>query len=280
VLTRLEAYSSWLSAPALPLSDNGREETDLIQIRNIDGLDPVKATVNTAPFGSVDGTAYTGSDVSNRNIVLTLHPNPDWNTWKFESLRRLLYAYFMPKLQTRFIFYSDDIPPVEIYGYVEGCSVNPFSKDVEVQVSVICTDPYFTALDPTIILGQSARDNSNPTKVQYNGSIATGINLQVTRTSGATPTSIGVQIGDPGLSHFRVTAGVDATKYLSMGSLPGQKFVQNVAYSNGVITNLLSKIQAGSSWPILQPGENDFSIITDTGVQDWKLTYFERYGGL
>jgi hypothetical protein len=30
----------------------------------------------------------------------------------------------------------------------------------------------------------------------------------------------------------------------------------------------------------LQPGENDFSVITNAGVQDWTLTYYERYGGL
>ena len=33
-------------------------------------------------------------------------------------------------------------------------------------------------------------------------------------------------------------------------------------------------------WPILQPGENEFSVITDQGVQDWELIYFERFGGL
>ena len=72
MLTEVKAYSSWRSAPTLPLSDSGRAETDLIQIRNIDGLDPVKASVNTSPFGSVDGASYVGSSVESRNIVLTI----------------------------------------------------------------------------------------------------------------------------------------------------------------------------------------------------------------
>ena len=61
-----------------------------------------------------------------------------------------------------------------------------------------------------------------------------------------------------------------------------QKFVQNVNIGSGVITNLLSKvhIQEGSLWPTFQPGENEFSVITDHGVHDWELTYFERFGGL
>jgi hypothetical protein len=59
-----------------------------------------------------------------------------------------------------------------------------------------------------------------------------------------------------------------------------QKFVQNVGIGSGVIGNLLSKMQEGSQWPIFQPGENEFSVITDQGGQDWELTYFERFGGL
>lgn len=280
MLTKMQAYSSWLSAPELTLDDAGREETDLIQIRNITGLDPVKATVNTAPFGSVDGAAYTGSDVATRNIVLTVHPNPDWADWTFESLRRLLYSYFMPKLQTRLVFYSDDMPPVEIYGYVEDTNVNQFSSDLEMQVSIICPDPYFTAVEATVITGQSTRDNSSPTKVPYDGSIATGINVQVLRRTDPSPTTIGVQVGSPALSYFNVTAGVDASKYFLVNSLPGNKYVRNVATANGVITNLLSAVQQGSQWPILQPGDNNFSVITNQGGQDFQLTFYERYGGL
>ena len=98
MLTKLQAYSSWESAQTLLLPDSGREETDRLQIRNIDGLNPVKGTVNTSPFGSVDGAAYTGTDIDTRNIVLTIRPNPDWDQWTIEGLRKLVYSYFMPKL--------------------------------------------------------------------------------------------------------------------------------------------------------------------------------------
>lgn len=280
MLTKLEAYSSWESAPILPLSDNGREETDLIQIRNIVGLDPVKAAVNTSPFGSVDGVAYTGSSVPSRNIVLTIHPNPDWHNWTFESLRRVIYSYFMPKMLTRLVFTSDDISPVEIYGYVEDVSVNPFSKDVEIQVSIICPDPYFTDVTATLVTGDTT-DGSNPIEINYEGSIEAGINVEVLRKSDPAPTHIAIQIGESVISYFNAAASVDATKYFLMNSVPGAKYVRNVAWNTGVITNLLSKLQTGSQWPTLKPGLNDFSVITDTpGNQGWQLRYFERRGGL
>lgn len=280
MLTKLEAYSSWESASTLPLSDSGREETDLLQIRNIDGLDPVKAAVNTSPFGSVDGSAYTGSSVVTRNIILTIHPNPDWRNWTFESLRRLVYSYFMPKLLTRLVFYSDDIPPVEIYGYVESVGVNQFAPDIEILVSIICPDPYFTAVTATLVIGDTT-DGSNPIEIAYQGSIEAGINVELLRVSDPAPTYIAVQIGESVISYFNVAASVDSTKYFLMNSVPGAKYVRNVQFGTGVITNLLSKLQTGSQWPTLKPGMNDFSVITDTpGKQGWQLRYFERLGGL
>lgn len=282
MLTEVKAYSSWHSAPTLPLIDNGRAETDLIQIRNIEGLDPVKASINTSPLGSVDGEAHTGSNVTSRNIVLTLHPNPDWDQWSYEGLRRLIYAYFMPKRPTRLIFYSDDMPAVEISGIVEDVSDNRFSSDLELQVSIICPDPYFTALEPEIITGQSVRPEGTIAPIQYDGTIEAGMRVKVTRVSDPAPSLIGIQIGDPAISYFNVAATVSDDMYFEMSSIPMQKFVQNVGIGSGIITNLLSKaeVREGSSWPLLQPGEQEFSVITDQGVQDWELTYFERFGGL
>ena len=280
MLTEVKAYSSLLDAPELLLSDAGRAETDLIQVRGINGLDPVKASVNTSPYGSVDGAAYIDSNVLTRNIVLTVGLNPDWDEWTYESLRRLLYSYFMPKRPVQLVFYSDDMDPVQIKGVVESAEINAFSKDPEFVISVICPDPYFVALEPTILTGQSIRAGGTVTEVQYDGNIETGFFVQVTHSTSPDPTTIGIQVGDPQLSYFNVAAVVSASKDFEMSSLAMQKFVQNVDLSTGVISNLLSKIQQGSDWPLLQPGVNDFSVITDTGVQDWELTYYERFGGI
>jgi Phage tail protein RIFT-related domain len=281
VLTEVKAFSSWRSAPVMPLNGS-RPETDLIQVRNISGLDPVKASVNTSPYGSVDGASYVGSSLTNRNIVLTLHPNPDYDNWTYESLRRLIYAYFMPKRPTKLVFYSDDMIPVEISGIVEGVIVNMFSKDPELQVSIICPDPYFTALEATVITGQTVRPGGDVVVVDYGGTIEAGINVKVTAVTAPNPTAIVVQLGDPSITSFGVDATVDPSMYFELSSIPMRKFVQNVGIGSGVITNLLSKvsIQEGSAWPTLQPGENEFLVITDQGAQDWELTYFERFGGL
>lgn len=281
MLTEVKAYSSWPSAPTLLLSDTGRAETDLIQVRDIKGLSPVKASVNTSPFGAVDGAAFVGSSVLSRNIVLTVRPNPDWDDWSYESLRKLLYSYFMPKRLVRLVFESDDLVPVEIYGYVEDFSDNIFSSDPEYLISIICPDPYFTSVDPVILTGQAIREGGGVTDIDYDGNLETGIYVKLNYTSGSEPTFIGIQSGDSAQnSVFWVIASVSSTKYFEINSVPRQKFVELVDLDNGVITNLLSNVEEGAIWPYFQPGANHFSVITDVGVQDWELRYYARFGGL
>jgi hypothetical protein len=283
MLTEIKAYSSLQSAPALTLSDDGRAETDLVQIRNIEGLNPVKATVNTIPYGSVDGAAHVGSGVPTRNILLTVGLNPDWHTWTYESLRAILYAYFMPKNSVLLVFYSDNLIPVQIEGIVEDVMVNPFSKDPELIISIICPDPYFTAVEPEIIMGETCLPDEVITEtIDYNGNVEAGIYIEVKWITNPGATKVGVQIGDPALTYFDVVAQVNSTKYFRMSSLFTRKFIENITFDEGIITSLLNKVtvKEGSAWPTLQPGENNFCVITDAGMQEWELTYYERFGGL
>lgn len=283
MITEVKAFSSWRSAPSLLLTESGRPETDLIQIRNVEGLEPVKASVNTSLFGSVDGASYTGSNIATRNIVLTLHPNPDWDVWTFEKLRQLAYSYFMPKMLIRLIFESDDIVPVEITGVVESITPNIFNKDPEYLVSIICPQPYFTAVEATILTGTAVRPGGTPIIIDYSGNIETGINVQMSLVSGSNPLHVGVQIGSPAITYVVTDSEIDSTEYFELNSLPMNKYIQSVKLADGVTTNLLSYayISEGKTlWPLLQPGENEFMVTTDAGLQDWELRYYERFGGL
>lgn len=284
MLNTVRAFSSWQSVDEVLLDPAGTPETDWFQIRDISGLGPVKAAVNTSPLGSMDGDTFVGSYVGARNIVLTIKPNPDWSEWTYEQLRRILYEYFMPKRRIRLVFETDEIAPVEILGYVESNEPNIFSKDGEVQVSIICPYPYFTSVDPIMVSGTSLTRSVDPTIIDYDGSVESGVAIQLSWRAGTPPSDITIQINDPILSYFKVAAGVDSGKYFTLGSIPGQKYVQNVAISNGIITNLLSKVYSGSQWPILVPGDNEVYIFTNIEdeivTHDWTLTYYNRYGGL
>lgn len=262
-------------------------ETDVIQIRNIDGLDPVKATVNTSPRGSRDGSSYKGSNVADRNIVLTLGLNPDWVIWTMSKLREHLNTYFMPKSYVRLVFESDEKTPVEIFGYVESNSQSQFSKDPEIQISVICPDPYFKSIDGINIEGQS---NAAAIPIEYEGDIETGVIVHVQKAFGSPavyPTNIVFTLQG---GYYSVVAAdtvsghpVDAAHDLYISSKVGDKYIRRYTNAPGpsTYTNLLNdSLLVNGKWPIIGPDTDSVQVTSDAGVQDFMMSYSPLYGGL
>ena len=119
-----------------------RPQDSGFQILGIDGITPVKATVNTTPFSGSDGTVFNSAQLGERNIVLTLGflENPD-----IETTRQLSYKYFPIKRPITFLIETDN-RSLFIQGYVESNAPNVFSAEQTTQISIICTDPYFYSL--------------------------------------------------------------------------------------------------------------------------------------
>jgi hypothetical protein len=278
VLTKVTAYdpSGRLDPWAFPLTPEGRLPTDILQCSNIDGLEPVKANVNTSPYGSIDGVILTGSNVLDRNIVIDLLPKPDWSDWNIPAIRNEAYKYFMPRSLVRLVFESTERAPVEITGIVESCEPNIFSRDNEIQVSIICPSPHFRSVDELVVTG----DSGSSQIIDYDGTVPSGIVLEVMRGAGSpNPTYVGILLD--GDMIFRVDEPLISTKSFSMDSIPGEKFVRNVTIADGTITSLLDQINPNfNTWPLLE-GEQEFAVGTDgVGLNTWTLYYFNRYGGL
>src|SRR5678816_2690021 len=156
MLKTVQVYTTMPGVEILTLDPLGVPEDDPVQVRHIEGLDPTKANISTLSYAAIDGDAFLGSNVPSRNIVLTLGPNPDWSTWTFESLRQLIYSYFIPKYSTvQLVFDSDEVGIVQISGIVEDVLANQFTKDPEYIVSLVCLDPMFTAVTPDTVSGLS-----------------------------------------------------------------------------------------------------------------------------
>lgn len=259
-----------------------RPDTDLFEVRNIDGLGAVKATVNTVPFGSVDGESFVGTNVGKRNIVLTLGLDPDWDNWTISKLRRLLDRTFMPQQSVTLQFESMEFSPVEISGWIESNEPNMFSKDPEQQISIICPDLYFKSIDAVVISGQS---DQIPWPIDYEGNVETGLNVRVSKLSGTDPTNMRVKLMDPNESSIFVTptfAPVDANHDLFVNTVPGNKYIQRISNNPGVATvdNLLSASAINPRWLKIGPGTDTFQVIPDQGVSSWVLTYWNLFGSL
>jgi hypothetical protein len=260
------------------------------QIRDIQGLGPVKADISTTPFGSVDGELYNGSSMGKRNIVFTFGLNPAWSAGEsMASMRKDLYTYFMPKRWVNLEFVSTHMPNVQIEGYVESVEPNMFSSDPEIQVSIICPQPDFVASTPSGVGGtvETIPGTPVPVTIEYEGTIPVGFEAVVSSTVNF---SGKIYIRNVGVVEEEFSMSEDSpvvtpSQHLLFSTVQGKKFAR-VMSGTTVVTNLLGSIGGVIEWPQLVPGDNTFYIAADpTGayaVPDnaWSLTYSARYGGL
>lgn len=279
MITKIQAYAL-RPAPALSLG-GFMPSDDPVQIRNIDGLGPVKAEITTVPSGVSRGETFQGSSTGKRNIVLTLGLNPDWAVQTISGLRQLLYGYFMPQQWCKLRIFSDELPTTDIEGYIESFEPNMFSQDPEVQISVINPRPDFIEID-TNIFTSTVDDGSNQMVVDYVGTVSTGFELRVDRTvenpSYSGPITIRVENAD-GIKQLVVTpVTVNTLQSFKMVSIQGKKRVQYEAIADGAVTNLLKRMTG--QWPELVPGENLVSVAANEDEQKWTLAFFTRFGGL
>jgi hypothetical protein len=270
--------------PVIPGSVDSANK-DPIHIRDIQGLGPVKAAINTTQFGDLDGELFSGSSVGKRNIVLTLGLNPNWQDQSMTSLRQLLYSYFMTKMGVRLVFSSTELPDVQIDGYVESFEPNQFSRDPEVQISIICPKPNFVAVNPTVVTDTPDPDTSTPITVTYAGTVETGFVLKQESNVNFIGTVIVRNMS--GSEQLFTVPGipVDSTQYFLMSSEQGNKFVRSM-YNQSIVANLLSKVSGAVVWPKLIPGANAISVATvpneffPSPTTSWVLTYYAKYGAL
>lgn len=254
---------------------------DPVQIRNIDGLGPVKAEISSTPFATGRGELYQGSSTGKRNIVLTLGLNPNWVDQSMSSLRQLLYRYFMPQAWSKFRFISDEIPTVYINGVVESVEPNIFSQDPEMQVSIICPKPDLIDVDTTLIHGVTAATSM---LVEYAGTVPSGFELHI-HASDAVPSFTGdvlvsTLIGSVFQELKLQAVTVDATKYLKLNTTRTTRKIYTTLYEDNQDVNILAKMEKNSDWPEFNPGTNALMVKTSTPGLDWTLGYFNRFGGL
>ena len=106
-------------------------------VKSITGLTPPSAVINTSVSGSYDGSFYNSSRLEQRNIVITLGLKG-----KVEENRQRLYSIFPMKKECE-VYFKNRYRDVKIKGYVESIEGDIFVQREEIQISIICPNPYF-----------------------------------------------------------------------------------------------------------------------------------------
>lgn len=248
-------------------------------IQNIDGLDPVKATITTTAFAGLDGVQFQSARREARNIVITAGLNPNPLTDTVRGLRSRLYAFFMPTTKVDLTFYDDEGPDVTISGVVEDAPAPLFTQEPAMNISIMCPTPDFVDVATTHI-GDGMTTSSNTGRIlSYSGTSKTGtvITLNVNRT--LSDFTIYHQPPNDDLRQLDFSAPLVAGDVLTINSVTGSKGV--TLTRGGTITSLLYGKSPQSSWIEFLPGGNNVITFYATGAGvPYTLDYVARYGGL
>lgn len=270
----------------LPLSDYS--ESGII-ITNIDGLGPVEADIHTTDYATRDGSVFNSSRALNRNIVFTLRPveHPS-----IEAMRHRIYKFFPVKRQVKIEVITDQRDAYAI-GYVESVDPDIFSNEEEVEVSIICPDPYFYSTsrnevvysgaepifefpfsnegnEPQIIMG--IVQNTNERVIDYRGDFDVGLDIHLQFSGSATGVAVH-NIEENKVLRIdtsKIPNGLQNQDELIISTRKGSKSAQILR--NGHYINAINAVAMTSDWITLHMGANTIIYTADSGLNNITMT--------
>ena len=272
----------------LELTQNS--EYDVI---NIEGLNPVGATINTYKIGVADGEHYNSSYVNMRNIVLYIVPKNKSND--IETNRLALYKYFRPKHKIR-LYFQHDSRDVFIDGYVETVEISLYSQLEQFQISVICPQPYF--LDISTAQGDFTQIENlfefpfaieeegiefsrfgqiDDIYINNDGEVETGLIISLYAFGSAS----GIELYLNDTQYFKLgDLSLETGDILTINTNKGEKSV--TLLRNGTEINCINYVSKGSTWFTLDIGENKISKIIGSGMESVNIdvSYYIKYIGV
>lgn len=270
------------------------------QIISITGLNPPSAKINISSMANLDGAKYNSSKLETRNIVIKLKINGD-----IENNRQLLYKYFPTKEWCKFYFKNEN-RDVYIEGYVENIECDLFTNDEIMQISIICPEPYFKAIDEIIddiskvisafefpfafgsngatnpdipidtdtdnAIPFSTLDSNKITNVYNDSETETGFIIEIGVSDTITNIKlVNIKTGET----FTIDDNFLQNDKIIIDTNKGKKSAKLIR--NGVTSNLFSSIIKGSKFFQLSIGDNFFSYIIDDGVNDDEVHILFRH---
>ena len=287
----------------IPLIWNGGP----FEIEKIEGLGPPKANINTTEIATNDGSKFNSARSTERNIVLylILHGSPT-----NEDARHLSYKYFPVKKYLQLEIETDNRRCI-VEGYPESNEPNIFSENEDIQVSIVCPNPYWKSAgddgirevvfhgvapnfefpfsnesltEDKIEFGIIERRKENV--VYYDGDAEQGITITIEAIGTVKNLTIyNVRTREKmAISHDELVSftgsGIVNGDTITISTVKGHKSIELLR--DGVTTNILNCIGKDDDWFMLSKGDNIFGYTADEGSDylDFKINYSSLYEGI
>ena len=257
------------------------EQINLTQNSNyallsVGGLTPPTATINTAVIATSDGAVFNSSRLGTRNIILKIAPLNS-----IETNRINIYKYFKAKQYIK-LYLENNTRSVWIDGYIEHIEGDLYTEKQQLQISIICPDPYFKdtttglytfsniinlfsfpfAIEETPGIPISQLGEFVEIAITNNSDDETGVLITMLANAAVTnPTIYNMTTNE----HFTLDIELEAGDEITIDTRRGHKTV--TLNHEGTTTNILNNMVQGSSWLTLVVGDNIFSYTCSTGAE-------------
>ena len=256
----------------------------------VEGLQPPATTINSTKKSTSDGTTINSVSVESRNIVLYMTIDRD-----IEKNRINLYKYF-PLKQTVTVYFKNNTRDVKIDGLVEIIECDLFTNRQVAQISLICPQPYFSAVNELISYFSDLTNLfSFPFNIAQSGAELSAITTNIRKSiinTGDVESGVIIKlyaIGDVvnpiiydvfNRTHIAINFSMQANDQIIINTNIGSKSITLIR--NGVSYNAMGYMTPDSKWLTLAQGDNVFTYDADSGNSNLQLTFTTAvlYGGV
>lgn len=273
-------------------------------LREIEGLGPATATINTTSLATNDGSLFNSARLENRNLVISFLFS---NAPTIEDARQNTYKYFPIKRTVKLAIETDN-RMIYAIGQVESNEPDVFSDQEGCSISIICTDPYFyseethttifNGIEPVFefvyenasvdeyLTEFGSIENSNERVIYYEGGSEVGMVMTIHALDKATNITIynlltreHITIDTNKLAQI-TGSGIVMGDDIIISTVRGEKSAYLLRF--GQYTNILNCITRDSTWFQLRKGDNVLAYIAETGMEalQFKIENKIRYEGV
>lgn len=258
---------------SLPLDDIS--EGFLVQ--DIQGLDPVPASIVSSSYARLDGDQFQSARREKRNPIFRIGLEPDYTTQTVRELRGLLNKFLNPKKNVHMRFYTDDFPTVDISGVVETFNCPLFVKEPVATSSVICFDPDFYEPIQVTVAGNTTSTVLNG-NIDYTGTVDTGIIFKMTFNRDVTTFTIYHQPEGEAVQTMQVSGNFLSGDAIEISTVPGNKYA--ILTRGGTESSVLYTVSPYAVWTRFLPGNNAVRVQTEGAAIPYTIQYTNKHGGL
>jgi len=247
----------------------------------IEGLNPPHATINSSVNTTTDGSSINSVRLESRNLVIYMTVNGD-----VEANRINLYKYFPVKKKVK-IFFNNESRNVYIEGKVELIECDLFTSRQVAQISLICPQPYFKAVNElTSIFSDVSPLFSFPFSVAETGVEISAITTNQRKSivnAGDIETGAIIKLFAIGTvvnpilydvlkrTHLKLNFTMLPSDTIIINTNVGEKSIELIR--DGVTYNALGYMLPDSTWFTLEAGDNVFTYDADSGNSNLQITF-------